>query len=38
MMNKLDDTGGAKELAIHRLNIAKDDLKAAERNLAESDL
>lgn len=28
MQPDLDDIGGAKELALHRINIARDDLKA----------
>ncbi len=30
MQHNLDDVGGAKELALHRLSVAKDDLEAAE--------
>ena len=30
MQPDLDDLGGAKELALHRINVAKDDLEAAE--------
>lgn len=29
MQPDLDDIGGAKELALHRINVAKDDLEAA---------
>lgn len=32
MQLDLDDVGGAKELALHRLSVAKDDLEAAEQN------
>lgn len=32
MQPKLDDTGGARELAMHRLTVAKDDLEAAEQS------
>ena len=38
MQNKLDDIGGAKELAFHRLSVAKADLGSAERNLTQNDL
>lgn len=30
----LDDTGGARELAFHRLKTAKEDLEAAQLNFA----
>ncbi len=30
MQLNLDDTGGAKELAMHRLGVAKEDLEAAQ--------
>lgn len=33
MQLNLDDMGGAKELAMHRIQMAKDDLEAAELNL-----
>lgn len=29
MQHNLDDIGGAKELALHRINVAKDDLEAS---------
>lgn len=29
MPHELDDIGGARELAFHRINVAKDDLDAA---------
>ena len=32
MQPKLDDIGGARELAMHRLTVAKDDLAAAEQS------
>ena len=32
MQHNLDDIGGARELAWHRINVAKDDLEAAEMN------
>ncbi len=32
MQLNLDDTGGAKELAMHRLGVAKEDLEAAQLN------
>ena len=32
MQHDLDDIGGARELAWHRINAAKDDLEAAEMN------
>ncbi len=32
MQNNLDDVGSAKELARHRLNMAKEDLEAAENS------
>lgn len=32
MQPKLDDIGGARELAMHRLTVAKDDLTAAEQS------
>lgn len=32
MAFELDDVGGAKELANHRINVAKTDLEAAEMN------
>ena len=32
MQHDLDDIGGARELAWHRINVAKDDLEAAEMN------
>ena len=32
MQHNLDDVGGAKELALHRISVAKDDLEAAEMN------
>ena len=32
MQSKLDDVGGARELALHRIEVAKDDLEAAEQN------
>lgn len=32
MQLDLDDTGGAKELALYRIGIAKEDLEAAEMN------
>ena len=32
MQPDLDDRGGAKELALYRINVAKDDLEAAEMN------
>ncbi len=32
MQHDLDDIGGARELALHRINVAKDDLEAAEMN------
>ncbi len=32
MQVKLDDTGGARELAFYRISVAKEDLKAAEMN------
>ena len=32
MQVKLDDTGGARELAFYRISVANEDLKAAERN------
>ncbi len=32
MQHNLDDIGGARELALHRINVAKDDLEAAEMN------
>lgn len=32
MQPNLDDRGGAKELALHRLSVAKEDLEAAEMN------
>ena len=32
MQHDLDDIGGARELALHRINVAKDDLEAAELN------
>ena len=31
MQRELNDLGGAKELALYRLKIAKEDLAAAER-------
>lgn len=34
MQLNLDDTGGAKELAMYRLGAAKEDLEAARLNLA----
>ena len=34
---QLDDVGGAKELAIHRLQVAKEDLESAKRNLKDND-
>lgn len=33
MQHNLDDIGGARELAWHRIRVAKDDLEAAEMNL-----
>ena len=33
MQHNLDDIGGARELARHRINVAKDDLETAEMNL-----
>lgn len=33
MQHNLGDIGGARELAMHRNNVAKDDLEAAEMNL-----
>lgn len=36
MQHNLDDVGGARELALHRINVAKDDLEAAEMNLSKS--
>lgn len=35
MQHNLDDIGGARELALHRINVAKDDLEAAEMNFEE---
>ena len=32
MQHELDDIGGARELALHRIGVAKDDLEAAEMN------
>ena len=32
MQHNLDDIGGARELAWHRINVARDDLEAAEMN------
>ena len=32
MQPDLDDMGGAKELALYRISVAKDDLEAAEMN------
>lgn len=32
MQHNLDDVGGAKELALYRLNVAKEDLEAAKMN------
>lgn len=32
MQHDLDDIGGDRELAWHRINVAKDDLEAAEMN------
>lgn len=32
MQHKLDDIGGARELALHRINVAKEDLEVAEMN------
>ena len=32
MQHELDDIGGARELALHRIGVAKDDLVAAEMN------
>lgn len=32
MQHNLDDIGGARELACHRINVAKDDLEAAVMN------
>ena len=32
MQHNLDDIGGARELALHRINVAKDDLEAVEMN------
>lgn len=32
MQPDLDDMGGAKELALHRISVARDDLEAAEMN------
>lgn len=32
MQLNLDDTGGAKELALHRIKTAKEDLKSAQLN------
>lgn len=32
MQPKLDDIGGARELAMHRLTVAKDDLAAAKQS------
>ena len=37
MQHSLDDIGGAQELALHRLGIAKEDLTSAKRNLAQDD-
>lgn len=37
MQLELDDVGGARELAKYRLEIAKEELAAAERALAEED-
>lgn len=37
MQLELDDVGGARELAKYRLEIAKEELTAAERALAEED-
>lgn len=34
MQSDLDDIGGAKELALYRLGIAREDLEAAEINFA----
>jgi len=31
MQHKMDDMGGARELALHRLSVAKEDLAAARR-------
>ena len=33
MPHSLDDIGGAKELALYRLNAAKEDLETAELDL-----
>ena len=35
MQPDLDDIGGAKELAMHRLAVARDDLEAAKQNFNE---
>lgn len=32
MQHNLDDIGGARELAWHRISVANDDLEAAEMN------
>ncbi len=37
MQLELDDVGGAKELALHRISVAKEDLQAAERNFGEGE-
>lgn len=37
MQRELDDVGGAKELAVYRLDIAKQDLAAAKRCFDEHD-
>ena len=34
MQDKLDDIGGAKELALHRIMVAKEDLQSAEESFA----
>ena len=37
MQSEMDDIGGAKELALHRLGVAKEDLDAAKRNMKVDD-
>lgn len=32
MQSNLDDVGGAKELALYRISVAKEDLSVAEMN------
>lgn len=34
MQDKLDDIGGANELALHRIMVAKEDLQSAEESFA----